>query len=289
MKKLTVRIIRFILIRLIGKRNIQEAILFISHLAFIDLLTLVYQSRGILKYEDMFVSGEKFVISHILNDYIKSKNPVLFDVGANIGDYSRELKTEFPNSHVYAFEPNVYTFKTACKNLESLNINCFNVGFGSQEEEASIYTYGNEKCSEHASLYKDVLLKFHKANDLIEMPFFITTVDKFCDKKNIDFIDFMKIDVEGHELEVLKGAKRMIAEKKISIIQFEFNVCNVISRVFLKDFYELLKGYDIYRLDSDRLIPLFEYDFTNEIFKFQNFLAISQNTSKTCNLEASTT
>jgi FkbM family methyltransferase len=289
MKKLTLKIIRFILIRLIGKRNIQEAILFISHLAFIDLLTLVYQSRGILKDEDMFVSGENFVISHILKDYIKSKNPVLFDVGANIGDYSRELKTEFPNSHVYAFEPNAYTFKTACENLESLNINCFNLGFGSQEEEASIYTYGNEKCSEHASLYKDVLLNFHKANDLVEMQFVITTLDKFCDKQNINFIDFIKIDVEGHELEVLKGAKRMIAEKKISIIQFEFNVCNVISRVFLKDFYELLKGYDIYRLDSDRLIPLFEYDFTNEIFKFQNFLAISQNTSRICNLEASTT
>lgn len=280
MKKLTLRIIQFILIRLIGKSNIQEAILFISHLAFIDLLTLAYQSRGILKYENIFVSGEKFVISHILKHYIKSNNPVLFDIGANIGEYSRELRTEFPNSHIYAFEPNLYTFKAACKNLESLNINCFNLGLGFQEAEASIYTYGDEKCSEHASIYKDFLLDFHKANYLVEMQFFITTIDNFCHKENINLIHFMKIDVEGHELEVLKGAKRMIAEKKISVIQFEFNVCNIISRVFLKDFYELLKGYDIYRLDSDKLIPLFEYDFANEIFKFQNFLAISQNISK---------
>ena len=280
MKKLILRIVRFILLRLIGKRNIQEAILFISHLAFIDLLTLGYQSRGILKYENIFVSGEKFVISRILKDYLKSKNPVLFDVGANLGDYSRELRTEFPHSHIYAFEPNLYTFKTACENLDSLNINCFNLGFGYQEAEASIYTYSDEKYSEHASLYKDVLLNFHKANNLVEMQFLMTTLDKFCQKENINFIDFIKIDVEGHELEVLKGAERMIADKKISIIQFEFNVCNIISRVFLKDFYELLKGYDIYRIDSDRLIPLFEYDFANEIFKFQNFLAISQHISK---------
>jgi hypothetical protein len=66
----------------------------------------------------------------------------------------------------------------------------------------------------------------------------------------------------------------MISLDRIDFIQFEFNEMNIISRVFLKDFYQILSNYNLYRLDSNRLIPLFNYDSTNEIFKFQNFLAI---------------
>jgi len=67
-----------------------------------------------------------------------------------------------------------------------------------------------------------------------------------------------------------------IAENKIKLLQFEFNEMNIISRVFLKDFYSLLRGFDFFRLDTQRLIPLPNYDATNEIFKFQNILAINK-------------
>lgn len=229
---------------------------------------------GILKYENSLISGEQFVISKVLKKYIKSEKPIFFDVGANVGDYAKELRIEFPNAIIYAFEPNANTFETTQKNLSSLDIYCVNLGMGNQAEKKNIYSYGSDKSSQHATIYKDLMLDFYKVETLVEIEMELTTIDIFCQKHKIDFIDFLKIDVEGHEIEVLKGAKNKIDEKKIKIIQFEFNVCNVISRVFLKDFYEILLNYDIYRLDSNRLIPLLEYNFTNEIFQFQNFLAI---------------
>ena len=61
------------------------------------------------------------------------------------------------------------------------------------------------------------------------------------------------------------------------IIQFEFGECDIFSRVFLRDFYDVLADYHIYRLDSDRLIPLFEYEAANEIFRYQNFIAVRKN------------
>ena len=274
MRNLIERAISSFLFRVFGQKRLESAILLISRLGYIDLLVLAYKNMGILKYENSLISGEQFVISKVLKKYIKSEKPIFFDVGANVGDYAKELRIEFPNAIIYAFEPNANTFETTQKNLSSLDIYCVNLGMGNQSEKKNIYSYDSDKSSQHATIYKDLMLDFYKVESIAEIEMELTTIDNFCQQQQIDFIDFLKIDVEGHEIEVLKGAKNKIDEKKIKIIQFEFNVCNVISRVFLKDFYEILLNYDIYRLDSNRLIPLLEYNFTNEIFQFQNFLAI---------------
>jgi len=65
-----------------------------------------------------------------------------------------------------------------------------------------------------------------------------------------------------------------LSARRIGLIQFEFNELNVLSRVFLKDFYDLLPGYSLYRMDTDRLHPLGDYSPINEIFRYQNILAI---------------
>jgi hypothetical protein len=69
----------------------------------------------------------------------------------------------------------------------------------------------------------------------------------------------------------------MLKENKIKIIQFEFNEPNVANRVFLKDFYQLLPNFSFYRIKIGGLIPLGEYNSKNEIFRYQNILAINKN------------
>jgi hypothetical protein len=100
------------------------------------------------------------------------------------------------------------------------------------------------------------------------------TVDSYCENK-IDRIDFMKIDVEGHEFEVLKGAVNMINDSRVSMIQFEFNEFNIFSKTFFRDYYRILKDYKLYRImPQNRLLPMGEYDSSHEIFRYQNILAI---------------
>ena len=275
MKKVLGVIKRFLLFKLIGYQRLESTILTLSKFFLIDIQLLSYTQMGILKYQNEEISGELFVVNSLLKKHFRCKEDlILFDVGANVGKYSAMLNSAFPNSSIYAFEPNSNTFNVLVKNLDCQNINSYQLGLDSKCRKQKMYTYSNDHISGHASIYKNVLTDLHGANELIEIDFETTTVDTFCMGNNIYHIDFMKIDTEGHELEVLIGASDMILNNKIDVIQFEFNEMNVVSRVFLKDFYTILSNYNMYRLDSNRLIPLLKYESRNEIFQFQNFLAI---------------
>lgn len=263
----------------IGKRNTQSIILMLSKLARVDLLPLALNQMGILKYGDMCVSGEKYVMGTVLKEWFCKTNLTVFDVGANSGNYSLELRKALPDAIIYAFEPNPITFELLRSNLPHPNDKCFCLGFGNITETRMIYTFSNDLACEQASLYKAVITDFHK-RQTSEIKIELTMVDRFCQEHDIETIHFLKIDAEGNELNVLKGAKQMLDDHRIGIIQFEFNEMNVISRVFLKDFFDILPNYEIYRLDTDRLIPLPIYHSTHEIFRFQNLLAISKKLKK---------
>lgn len=272
-----INIIRSLINQIFGTQNIRNIIVLIAKISGVDLLTLAYNKMGILKYENDQVSGEDFVINYILPKVVLKSNAVLFDVGANIGNYSKKLRSKFDNVYIYSFEPNPYAYDKLQINLSSLSIHYYKLGLSSQNNTRMIYSYASENDSQHSSLYKKVFTDIHQSNDIIEAEFKTISIDEFCKNNHIDYINFIKIDTEGHEYEILKGAKKMINDGKIGIIQFEFNEMNIISRVFLKDFYDLLNEYFIYRLDSKKLIPLLSYSSINEIFKYQNLLAIHQN------------
>jgi len=269
--------ILFAIAKLAGANRIRNMISAIANIAGIDLLLLAYNNIGILNCQNSNVSGEYFLANKVLKKNLGSFNrPVIFDVGANIGKYSLMMFKELPHAQIYAFEPNRNSFEQLVRNVDNVAI-CFNTGLGSEDKTEKIFTYSNNLASSHASAYKEMFHKFHRTGDIVGIDIQMTTIDSFCKLKYITNIDFLKIDTEGNELNVLKGAEKMLAEGRIKIIQFEFGECDIFSRVFLKDFYTILADYNIYRLDSERLIPLFEYDVANEIFRFQNFVAIRKD------------
>lgn len=262
-----------------GKEQAAKAIKTIAAISGIDLLLLAYNEMGILKYENEERTGEKFLIYKFLKKlFADNPRPVLFDVGANVGKYSLMLRDAFPEAKIYAFEPNANAFKVFQEKLAE-KVECLNLGMGADQKTGKLFTYSNQPSSSHASAFQDMFTHFHKADDLTTIEFKMTTVDRFCKERGIDAIDFLKIDTEGCELQVLKGALEMLSGGRIKVIQFEFGECNVFSRVFLRDFYEVLAGFRMFRLDSQRLIPLPAYEPVNEIFRFQNMVAINKSVS----------
>ena len=247
----------------------------------LDSRQIFFKSSGILKYRK-HESGEKWFIYHVLPLILSDINePVFLDIGANIGEYSIALTSAFPTCRCYAFEPNPITFEQLSLNTNAkLNILPLNYGAGSERDRIKLFVYKTDSSTSHASLYRDVFKECHMQDEsgIEEVSCIIEKVDDLIESCIIPeaAIHFIKIDTEGHELQGLKGALSAIRTRGVRAIQFEFNEMNVISRVFLKDFYDLLGDeWNFFRLNTQELISLGgRYDSANEIFKFQNIIAI---------------
>ena len=261
-------------IKHLAHRLASNIILVLSKISRIDLLSLFYYQNGIGKYQNKNLSGELFLLEKISQYYSSQKSIICFDVGANEGEYSLLLKDILPNALIYAFEPHQSSY-SRLKLCQSKQLYTFPLGLGAKESTIDLYDYIDNSGSEHVSIYPDAFTLVHNTKNIIKHTCNITTIDIFCKQEGIDFIHLLKIDTEGHEIEVIRGSIGIIRNYQVDFIQFEFTQINIVSRVFLRDFYDLLKNYKIYRLDSNRLIPLFHYQVCNEIFQYQNFLAVS--------------
>jgi FkbM family methyltransferase len=266
---------------LASSKNTRSAALWliflIARISRLDLLLELYRKKGILNYENDTVSGEGYIIDKWLPNWLTRngiKNPIIFDVGANIGNYASKLASSLPNSSIHAFEPNPETYKKMIVRMAGNNqIKVNQSAVGAETGQITLHGAVNTEASEHCTIYKNVLINQHSYIDISECIVPITTVTRYCEDNGLNEIHLLKIDTEGHEFDVLLGAKEMIQEGAIHLIQFEFNEMNVVSRRFLKDFVDLLHNYNLHRVHTDRLIPL-EYSSWEEIFLFQNFLAI---------------
>lgn len=63
------------------------------------------------------------------------------------------------------------------------------------------------------------------------------TVDDYCRESHVEHIHLLKIDVEGHELDVLHGATEMFQRKAIDVVTFEFGGCNIDTHTFFQNFF----------------------------------------------------
>jgi FkbM family methyltransferase len=219
-------------------------------------------------------SGEKYVLEQLKNQVEKDpENLVIFDVGANKGDYSILVNDIFNStSQIYTFEPSPSVYQILSERTSNIeNINLFNIGFSDKQRTEKLYTSINS--TSLASLYKRNLNHYNIELDNIEV-IYLEELDLFCQRMLIEKINFLKIDVEGHELQVLKGSERMINERRIENIQFEFGGCNIDSRTYFQDFFYYLKDkYDIYRILRNGLVKVESYDESLEIFIHTNYLA----------------
>ena len=225
---------------------------------------------GFHNYSSQGISGEL----RILNELIRNiASPVVFDVGANNGDWSALALKANRLARIHAFEPQAALAAHIAATYPAIAINTLAVG--EVAGELDLYDYADHPGSQHASVLKGVIDSVHGGTPRISKVS-VVTIDDYCRQHGVQHIDFMKIDVEGYEFAVLNGAKEMISAGRIQAIQFEFNEMNVTGRTFLQDFMNALgNNYCIYRiLPHGRLELKTHNHWFNEQYAYQNILAL---------------
>ena len=221
-------------------------------------------------------SGEK-AIFNILRE--KFEPPYcIFDVGSNKGQFLQLAldNMKIDNFSVHCFEPGRETFKMLAENSkgnEKIKLN--NIGIGKEKGEAILHF--DSAGSGLASLTRRRLDHFNiyfEKSEKVE----INTIDNYCMENAINHIHLLKLDIEGHELDALAGARNMFDTKSIDIVTFEFGGCNIDTRTFFQDFWYYFNeiNMSIYRITpSGYLYPLQSYKEIYEQFRTINFIAIS--------------
>ena len=211
---------------------------------------------------------------------INRSNAILFDVGANRGEWSSLCHKLYPQAKFFLFEP-----QPACqKIILDLNIpNSILIPKAVSSKTTQVELYSDSSTSGIASLHQRQDSYF-KNNKFTSFAVDTITIDEIVSEYNLEYIDFIKIDIEGHELEALKGAGKSLASGMIKALAFEFGSGNVNSRTFFRDFWDLLNplGYKIYRiLPSSQMMPIKEYYEDCEYFRgVSNYLSVLQTTCR---------
>ena len=232
-------------------------------------------AMGIGTSGDFSNDGEFIVFDLIRN---KCQPPYcIFDVGSNKGQFLAYVLNDMKqtNCDIHCFEPSQESFRMLTENSPASNrVTLNNLGLG--KESCGAILHYSENGSEGASLTKRDLRQYGINMNHSE-PVQLTTLDEYCLMHSIEHIHLLKLDIEGHELDALTGARKMIIENKIDIILFEFGGCNIDTRRFFRDFWNFFENtpMNIFRTTpSGYLIKISKYKEDLEQFSYSNFIVI---------------
>ncbi len=222
--------------------------------------------------------GSNSIVSEVRLTKKYVSGGVIIDVGANKGLYSREILREYADNlmELHIFEPSKYLIDEYLE-FSDKRVHVNNMALSEKSGFAKLFKItGNTGLN---SLTKRRLDHFDIEMDSFE-EVVTTTLDSYVEFNNIEKIDLLKLDVEGHELDVLKGATNCLLNGKIACIQFEFGGCNIDTKTYFQDFWYLLVQqykFNIYRMTPLGLIKIKKYIETDEIFLTTNYLAVKIN------------
>jgi len=218
----------------------------------------LYVKGKIFRYDEHFI-----VALDVIRRMFPDDRGVVADVGAFDADSTIYFAKRLPHNPIIGFEPNPIPFERAIRNAEGYpNVTIENIGFSEQAEELDFYVTDNLVSS---SLYRSTDESEFRFEKTIKVN--VITLDQFFE--NHENILLLKLDVQGAELKILKGATKTLKKTRL-----------VLTEVIISDFYEggcLYFEVDSYMRGAGFEIHSIICDYNNEGSKYFDILYVNKN------------
>lgn len=179
---------------------------------------------------DVVRAQPRSAVEHVAWKLSQHNSPIIFDVGANTGQTIEIIRGSLTDPIIHAFEPSPSTFKILERNVgmhPNVRLNAMGVG----DANGSLDLIENS-CPDMSSFLapKDA---WGEIVARTKVP--VTTIDQYCTDNRVRRIDLLKIDTQGYDSRVIRGAETLLARKLIEYITFE---------VIFDEMYEGIERYD---------------------------------------------
>jgi FkbM family methyltransferase len=170
-------------------------------------------------------------LDFFLKFYPRESELTIFDVGAHHGESVNEFITLYPNSRIFAFEPDKANFARLNERFARMpQIYTFNKAVG--RNDGNVLLHKNNYDATHSLLPfdHDEINRWADANDFIEIEIAEVdqvALDRFCADRNIGKIDILKLDVQGGEMMALEGAGKKLSQQAIEAVFCEVEFCRL--------------------------------------------------------------
>lgn len=200
-------------------------------------------------------TGEEWFVKHVL---APTRPKVCLDVGANVGAYTR-LLLRHTEAHVWAADP--LSGSQAALGTLGDRVTVVPAAVSDTDGEAPIFhqsdTDGMASLDERVRSGGKTMTR-------------VATIQTIAKEQGIDHVDFLKIDTEGLEREVLRGLGRI----RPAYIQFEFNIHHLYRDCTFHEIAGLLEGYEFYRLLPHGWTRIDPRKYVDNVFIFCNIVAV---------------
>ncbi len=206
-------------------------------------------TKDLIGWKIFFFGEYERDTNSVLARYVKPGDTVV-EAGANMGSESILIGRLVGAGQVYCFEPNPYTFERLKINIainELANVHAYDYALGEQNGNISFNIYPKGFCNPGMSS------KYMETADSKKITVVQKTLDTFVAENNISKVDFIKMDIQGAEMDMLLGAAATIATHKPIIFT---EACEPYNNT--RELYDKLKqqGYDIHLITGDRTEPM---------------------------------
>ncbi len=231
------------------------------------ILRRAYQIAENYNY-DFQTNGEL----HLLQRLARFGITAVFDVGANIGEWTTLALSTFSGASVHSFEPIGETFGRLSAALGAeVRAQLFNFALWAEDGEISLRHYRENPGQTSAFEFPSPCA--HEDRVCVAR-----SLDSFTAQAGVSHIDLLKIDVEGAEHKVLSGMTRLLAARAVRVIQFEYGFISINTGFLLKDFYATLgaAGFKVGKI-YPHWVDFSDYSLEKENFIGPNFVAVLES------------